>query len=170
MIPGHHQPGAVEIYRTALSRLTPAVGADFACIFLRDEDEPELLRLTCALNWPQSSARFLADLRIREGRGPTGRAVGTGRPVQVPNVFQDPGLQDWWTPARELGFVAMVSVPIVRHGRVAGAASFYFNDRRQVGLEDDELIELVSRELNDAAALNSGRIASPPHETEPGSR
>jgi GAF domain-containing protein len=145
------QPTPVEVYRTALARLMPAVGASFASIFLRDDRDPDLLRLTCALNWPQSSARFLADLRIREGRGPTGRAVSTGSPVQVADVFEDPGLEDWWQPARELGFVSTVAVPVTAEGRVIGAVSFYFSERAAVQLDADALVDLVARELEAAA-------------------
>lgn len=145
-------PAAVEIYRTALARITPGVGASFASIFLRDEQDPALLRLACAQNWPQSSARFLGDLRIREGRGPTGRAVSTGVPVQVVDVFDDPALSDWWVPAREMGFVSMISIPLAAEGNVLGAASFYFAERQDFDQQTGVTLALVSRELSDAAS------------------
>ncbi|HSL72527.1 MAG TPA: hypothetical protein VK864_19920, partial [Longimicrobiales bacterium] len=65
----------IEVYRLALTRVTPQVNASFASVFVRDKAEPDLLRLVCAHNWPQASARHLGQLRIRVGRGPTGRAV-----------------------------------------------------------------------------------------------
>jgi GAF domain-containing protein len=138
---------AVEVYRVALSRITPIVGASFASVFLRDHDDPDLLRLACAQNWPQSTARFLGDLRIREGRGPTGRAVSTGRPVEVADVFEDRALEDWWTPARELGFVSMISLPLTVEDRVLGALSFYFRDRQEFGDDARSLMMVVAHQL-----------------------
>jgi GAF domain-containing protein len=94
----------IEVYRLALARLTPLVGASFSSVFLRDPQDRELLKLVCAQNWPQASAKFLSQLRIRVGRGPTGKSVETGAPVEVPDVFADPSLNEWWEPAKELGF------------------------------------------------------------------
>ena len=144
----------VEVYRTALARVTPRVGATFASVFLRDEDAPDLLRLACAQNWPQASARFLGDLRIREGRGPTGQAVAQGRPVEVVDVFDDQELEEWWEPARELGFVAMTAHPLVVDGRAIGAISFYFSDPQRLDDEVRSLLGVVAREM----ATVAGRV------------
>ena len=141
----------VEVYRTALARVTPRVGATFASVFLRDDEAPELLRLACAQNWPQSSARFLGELRIREGRGPTGRAVARVGPVEVVDVFEDPELEEWWEPARELGFVAMTAHPLVVDGQAVGAISFYFSDRQTVDEDVRSLLSTVAREMAAAA-------------------
>src|SRR5690606_6563946 len=80
----------VEVYRLALARVTPLVGASFGSVFLRDEADPDLLKLACAQSWPQSSARFLGQLRLRVGRGPTRRAGAGGRAVPVEGVFAGP--------------------------------------------------------------------------------
>jgi GAF domain-containing protein len=138
---------AVEVYRVALSHITPMVGASFASVFLRDDEDHGLLRLACAQNWPQSTARFLSDLRIREGRGPTGRAVSTGRPVEVTDVFGDPALEDWWIPARELGFVSMTALPLTVEKRVLGALSFYFRERQDFGDDARALMMVVAHQL-----------------------
>lgn len=137
----------LEVYRLALARVTPLVGASFASVFLRDRAEPRLLRLACAQSWPQSSARFLADLRIREGRGPTGLAVENRRPVVVPDVFADTSLRDWWDAARELGFVSTIALPLVARERVFGALSFYFRERQQFDDDARTLLGVVAHQL-----------------------
>jgi GAF domain-containing protein len=121
--------------------------------------------MACAQNWPQSSARFLGDLRIREGRGPTGRAVSTGLPIQVVDVFDDPALRDWWVPAREMGFVSMISVPLAAHGQVFGAASFYFAERKDFDRGERNVLGLVTRALSAAAARANGDVS--PCRSEP---
>lgn len=137
----------VEVYRTALGRLTPLVEASFASVFLRDDDDPRLLRLACAHNWPQSSARYLGELRIREGRGPTGQAVSERSAVEVPDVFADPSLEEWWEPARELGFVSLISLPLQAEQQVFGALSFYFNARRSFDDDARSLLGIAAHQL-----------------------
>jgi GAF domain-containing protein len=142
---------ALEVYRVALSRITPIVGATFSSIFLRDDDDAGLLRLACAQNWPQSSARFLAELRIREGRGPTGRAVQSGQPVEIVDLFDDRSLQHWWDAAREIGFVSVIALPLTVEGRVLGAISFYFRERQELNDETRVLLGVVAHQLANTA-------------------
>ena len=148
----------LEVYRLALARVTPLVDADFGSVFLRDDDDPRLLRLACAHNWPQASARFLGRLRVREGRGPTGRAVREGRSVEVEDVFADPALEQWWEPARELGFVSMTSHPLDDRSGVVGAVSFYFRERQRFDPEARDLLAVVSHQLA-STARRLGRSA-----------
>ncbi|HEX7091225.1 MAG TPA: HAMP domain-containing sensor histidine kinase [Longimicrobiales bacterium] len=142
---------AVEVYRLALTRVTPLVGGSFSSVFLRDPVDPQLLKLECAQNWPQSSARFLGQLRIRVGRGPTGRAVQEGRAIAVEDVFADPALLEWWEPARELGFTSLIALPLRVRGETVGALSFYFERRHRFGKAEHELLELVANQLAAAA-------------------
>ena len=137
----------LEVYRTALTRVMPLLDASFASVFLRDPHEPTLLKLECAQNWPQSSARYLSQLRIREGRGPTGRAVSERRAISAANVFDDPLLREWWEPARELGFTALVALPLETGQGVSGALSFYFDEPHHFHEEELHLLQLVADEL-----------------------
>jgi signal transduction histidine kinase len=138
---------AVEVYRLALARLTPLVNASFASIFLRDPADPTLLKLACAQNWPQSSARFLGQLRIREGRGPTGAAVAEKRAISVHDVFADTTLREWWEPARELGFVSLITLPLLHEDHAVGALSFYFAAPRDFGDDELHLLRLIADQL-----------------------
>ena len=137
----------IEVYRLALSRLAPMVRADFAAVFLRDETEPEKLRPVCVYGWPQSSAKYLGQLRIRVGRGPTGRAVAENTPVEITDVFADPLLTDWRDVARELGFASLITIPLATAKGVSGAASFYFREPRVFLDEERRLLGLISEQL-----------------------
>ncbi len=147
----------LEVYRLALSRLLPLVRASFASVFLEDDVENDLLRLVCAQNWPQSSARFLSQLRIRVGRGPTGRAVAENRPVAVEDIFADPTLREWWEPAHELGFAALIALPLTARGEPHGALSFYF-DRPHAFREEEKLLLVRVAEQLSATAERSHRM------------
>src|SRR5690606_3338909 len=144
----------LEVYRLALARVTPLVRASFSSVFLRDPADASLLKLACANNWPQSSARYLGQLRVRVGRGPTGRAVADERPVEARDVFADPSLMEWREPARELGFVSMISLPLINAGTAIGALTFYFDQPRDFDDDERHLMMLVA----DQIALASGRI------------
>jgi signal transduction histidine kinase len=137
----------IEVYRIALERVAPLMGAHFCSVFMRDPADPTLLKLECAHNWPQSAARFLGQVRIREGRGPTGRAVAENTAVEVEDVFVDASLQDWWDPARELGFASLISLPLAVDGAVEGALTFYFQRPRQFAEEERRLVALIADQL-----------------------
>ena len=62
-----------EVYRLALERVAPVVGAAFGCVYLRETDD--VLRLIAAWNWPAEYREFLGEMRVRVGLGPTGRDV-----------------------------------------------------------------------------------------------
>ncbi|MGQ0814135.1 MAG: GAF domain-containing sensor histidine kinase [Gemmatimonadota bacterium] len=138
----------LELYRIALAQVTPLIEASFASVFLVDEAEPELLKLVCAHNWPQASARFLGQLRIRAGRGPTGQALVTRKPVEVSDVFAEPTLRDWWEPARELGFTSLISLPLERAGRAVGALTFYYDKPHSFTSEERHILLLIATQLS----------------------
>ena len=137
----------LEVYRLALARVTPLVGASFSSVFLRDSVDATLLKLVCAQNWPQSSARFLGQMRIRVGRGPTGRAVAEGTAFEVQDVFAEPGLREWWDPAREMGFTSLISLPLRREGDVTGALTFYFEGAHRFEEPERALLSIVTDQL-----------------------
>ena len=141
----------LEVYRIALARVTPLVDASFSSVFLRDPQDSELLKLECAQNWPQSSARFLSQLRIRVGRGPTGRAVAERVAVEVEDVFKDPRLIEWHEPARELGFHGLVALPLQAGNEVLGALSFYFAEPHAFGADELHLLQLLADQLASTA-------------------
>jgi signal transduction histidine kinase len=138
----------LELYRISIARVTPLIGATFASVFLIDETESDLLKLVCAHNWPQSSARFLGQLRVRVGRGPTGAAVKTGEPVAVRDVFADPTLREWWEPANELGFVGFISLPLECERKAVGALTFYYDKAHDFSDEERHLLQLVATQLS----------------------
>jgi signal transduction histidine kinase len=138
-----------EVYRLALERVAPVVGAAFGCVYLRESDD--VLRLVAAWNWPGEYRPFLGEMRVRVGLGPTGTAVAERRVVEVYDLFADPGLGDWWDAARELGFASSVSLPIVLSDRPEGALTFYFSSTDRLEEADRSLLRLVADQLSATA-------------------
>jgi signal transduction histidine kinase len=144
-----------EVYRLALERVAPLVGAAFACVFLRDQ-EPDLLRVVTAYNWPQRYAGYLGSMRVRVGNGPTGRAVLDNASFDVADVFADPELSDWWDSARELRFRSAIALPLAVEGDPIGSLTFYFRDSEAFAEADRGLLRLVADQL--AATAEKARL------------
>ena len=83
-----------EVFQFALDRVSPLVGASFACVYLVD-GASELMRLAAVHNWPERFAPFLGEMRVRLGFGPSGEAASERRVIEVPDVHADPSLEDW---------------------------------------------------------------------------
>jgi GAF domain-containing protein len=116
---------ATEALQFALDRVCPAVGASLGAVFLLD-GAAELMRPVAAHAWPERWRPWLGAMRVRVGFGPAGEAAAERRLIEVDDVFADASLEDWQDAARELGFRALVAVPIEGPQGVAGALGVYF--------------------------------------------
>lgn len=139
-----------EAFQFALDRVGPVVGASFASVYLV-EGASELMRLVAAHNWPERLRPWLADVRVRVGFGPSGEAASERRVIEVPDVFADPDLEDWQDVARELGFSAIVSLPLQLPAVTLGAVAFYFRRWEDFTADRRGLLRLVADVMASAA-------------------
>jgi signal transduction histidine kinase len=137
---------ADEALQFALQRVVPLVGASFASVYLIDEGE-ELMRLAAAHDWPERFRPFLGEMRVRLGRGPSGQAAADGRPVRVRNVFAAPELAEWHDVAREIGFQALIALPLRTPRRTLGVLTFYFADSGSFPEEEEQLLRIVADQM-----------------------
>ena len=135
-----------EVYRFALERVTPLVGAAFSSAFLVD-GASDLMPLVAAYNWPERFRPWLGEMKVRVGHGPSGEAASERRAIEVPDVFADPALADWQEVANELGFRALVALPLQTARRVLGAVTFYFADAGGFTAEQRAMLRLVADQM-----------------------
>ncbi len=135
-----------DVFRFALERVSPLIGATFASVYLID-GASELMRLAAAYNWPERFRPFLGEMRVRLGFGPSGEAASERRSIQVPDVFADPALEDWQEVASELGFKALVALPLQSGSRVLGTVTFYFAHAGGFTAETRSLLRIVSDQM-----------------------
>ena len=114
-----------EAMQFALDRACPVVGASLGSVFVVD-GASELMRLEAAYGWHERWRPWLGEMRVRLGIGPSGEAASERRVIEVPDVFADPALEDWQEVARELGFRALLALPLEAPGSILGAVTFYF--------------------------------------------
>ena len=144
-----------EVFQFALDRVSPLVGASFACVYLVD-GASELMRLAAVHNWPSRFTPFLGDMRVRLGFGPSGEAAAERRVIEVPDVFADPSLEDWAEVAHELGFRAIVALPLQTGQGVLGAVAFYFGNAGAISGETRSLLRMVADQM--AATAQKARL------------
>ncbi len=168
-----------EAMQFALDRACPVVGASLGSVFVVD-GASELMRLEAAYGWHERWRPWLGEMRVRLGVGPSGEAASERRVIEVPDVFADPGLEDWQEVARELGFRALVALPLVAPDSILGAATFYFasagerpsGDRVLLGAVADLMAAMADREAlrgrlrRAEAALEDQRSSAEPRTEE----
>jgi signal transduction histidine kinase len=145
-----------EVFQFALERVSPLVGASFASVYLIDEAS-ELMRLAASYNWPERFRPFLGEMRVRLGFGPSGEAASERRAIFVPDVFADASLEDWQEVASELGFRALVALPLQTRTRVLGTATFYYAEAGGLSAEQRGLVRIVADQMA-ATAEKAGLI------------
>jgi GAF domain-containing protein len=111
----------------ALDRTCPAIDAELGAVYLVD-GASELMRLEAAYGWPERWRGWLGDVRVRLGIGPSGEAASERRVIEVGDVLADAGLEDWHEVATELGFRAIVALPLEAPDTILGVATFYFTE------------------------------------------
>jgi signal transduction histidine kinase len=144
-----------EVFQFALDRVSPLVGATFACVYLVD-GASELMRLAAVHNWPERFTPFLGEMRVRLGFGPSGEAAAERRVIEVPDVMADPSLEDWAEVAHELGFRAIVALPLQTGEGVLGAVAFYFERAGAITAETRSLLRMVADQM--AATAQKARL------------
>jgi signal transduction histidine kinase len=144
-----------EVFQFALDRVSPLVGASFACVYLVD-GASELMRLAAVHNWPSRFTPFLGEMRVRLGFGPSGEAAAERRVIEVPDVLADGSLEDWAEVANELGFRAIVALPLQTGEGVLGAVAFYFANAGVISAETRSLLRMVADQM--AATAQKARL------------
>jgi signal transduction histidine kinase len=132
-----------EVFQFALDRVSFVVGASFAAAYLVD-GASGLMRLVAAHNWPDQHRAWLGATQVRVGSGPSGEAASERRAIEIPDVFADPDLQDWQEVARELGFRAVIALPLQTARGVLGTVTFYFGDLDGLTTEGRAAMRIVA--------------------------
>jgi signal transduction histidine kinase len=114
------------------------------------------MRLVAVYNWPERFRRFLGEMRVRVGFGPSGEAANGRRAVEVADIFADAALEDWQEVAQELGFRALVALPLQTTHGVLGAVTFYFERAGNFSDESRHLLRVVADQM--AATAEKARL------------
>ena len=139
-----------EALQFTLERVSPVVNATFASVFLVEGDS-DVMKLAAAFNWPERVRPWLSEMRVRLGFGPSGEAASERRVIEVSDIFADPALEDWQEVAQELGFRALIALPLAAGARVLGAATFYFAESGGFTAAQRDLLRVAADQMSLAA-------------------
>ncbi len=95
---------------------------------------------------------YLAQLQLtwadtERGRGPTGTAVRTGKPVICQNMQTDPNFAPWRGEALRRGYAASISLPLISHGTAFGALTLYSREPDPFSGEEVALLAELANDL-----------------------
>jgi len=81
------------------------------------------------------------------GRGPTGTAIRTGKPVICQNLLTDPSFAPWREAAIRYGYTASIALPLTHKTGVFGALNLYAADPDALAPAEVELLRRLADNL-----------------------
>lgn len=128
-----------------------AGGYRMAWVGYADQDENKSVRPVSQMGWEEGYLESLditwAD--VERGRGPTGTAIRTGKPVIARNIQTDPNFEPWRAAASARGYASSIALPLIVNGQTLGALNIYAAEPD--AFDEDEVNLLV--ELADNLAF-----------------
>jgi len=82
------------------------------------------------------------------GRGPTGTAIKTGKPVVVQYIEYDPKWELWRENALRHGFYSSISLPLISNGRAFAALVIFSGETRAFDNDEVKLLSELADDLS----------------------
>ena len=97
--------------------------------------------------------RYLDKLNLtwadtERGRGPTGTAIRTGRPVLCRNMLVDPNFAPWREEALKHGYASSLAVPLIWGGKAFGAITVYGKEVDYFSEDEVKLLAELAGDLS----------------------
>jgi sugar diacid utilization regulator len=137
------------------------LGYDFCAVLLPDPTGSHLVITGWSGLTDEYVASVNADRPVRlavggEGQAPSGRAFASGRIVAIADIAAEPQFVPWGGVARDQGYRAMVSVPLIADGTVLGTLNGYHARVHTFDADESERLALLASHA--AIALTSARL------------
>ena len=125
-------------------------GHAFVWIGFAEQDENRSVRPVAQAGF---EAGYLEKLKItwadtERGRGPTGTAIRTGKPVGCGNMRTDPAFAPWRAEALDRGYNSSLVLPLLAGGQAFGALTIYSKKPDDFAEEEVKLLAGLADELS----------------------
>ncbi|MCW3994709.1 MAG: PocR ligand-binding domain-containing protein [Candidatus Bathyarchaeota archaeon] len=100
------------------------------------------------------------------GRGPTGRAIRTGKPQITNDIRSDPAFAPWRKQALERGYASTVVLPLMFEGKAFGALNVYSPETNVFSVDEVKLLSELASDLSHGIILLRTRAAKEIAESE----
>ena len=94
------------------------------------------------------------------GRGPTGTAIRTGKPILCTDMLTDPRFEPWRDEAIRRGYASSLALPLLDEGRAFGAVTIYSTQPDPFSEEEIELLSEMADGLTYGIASLRLRLQS----------
>ena len=124
-------------------------GYRMAWVGFPEDDERKSIRVGAAVGVEEGylEAMQIVWADVPRGRGPAGTALRTGQMRVVHDVRTDPSTAPWREAARERGYEAVASLPLICDGRTLGVFSVYANETEAFDAEENKILMEVAGDL-----------------------
>lgn len=101
----------------------------------------------------------------KRGRGPTGKAIRTGKTVVVQNILNEPGYKPWRKQAVQRGYAASIAVPLTIEGQCLGTLNIFAAEPQAFDADEVKLLEELAQDLTYGISVLRTRAAREKAET-----
>ena len=137
------------LLRKTCQAIVEVAGYRLAWIGLAEHDEHKTVRPVAQAG---SEDAYLETVDItwadtERGRGPTGTAIRTGKPVATRDLAQDPSDLPWRAEAVRRGYASSIALPLVSNDEVLGALNLYAAEPNAFDAREMELLQELANDL-----------------------
>jgi PAS domain S-box-containing protein len=124
-------------------------GYRLAWVGFAEHDEAKTVRPVAQFGFEEGYLKTLnitwAD--VEKGRGPTGTAIRTARPVICKNILTDPFFAPWRTEAIKRGYASSIALPLIVNQKVLGTINIYSAKADAFDFDEVRLLQELSDDL-----------------------
>src|SRR5580700_3402891 len=139
-----------QLLELILDRVTDAVDADRATLYLLDEANDELVSRV-------AQGEDVRSIRLRIGHGIAGHVARTGKALHVPNAEKDPRFDPEWDVLSGYRTRSILAAPMRHHlGRTIGVVQVL--NKRRGDFSDDDADILAALATQAAVSIDNSRL------------
>ena len=139
-----------ELLRDICRIITEVGGYRLAWVGFAEHDDEQTVRPVAQAGFDEGYLDRVkivwADVEL--GRGPTGKAIRTGKPYIVSDIKTDPDYLPWRDEALRQGYVSTIAFPLMNEGPVFGALTIYAPERDAFHEEEVKILSELASDLS----------------------
>jgi PAS domain S-box-containing protein len=140
----------IQLMRNICRTIVEVGGYKVAWVGIAERDEEKTVRPL--VQWGDSQG-YLKNLNVNWsntdlGRGPTGTAIKTGKPVVVQYIEYDPKWEIWRENALRHGFRSSISLPLATDGRPFAALVIFSDESYAFDVDEVKLLTELAEDLS----------------------
>jgi len=138
-----------DLLNSLCETITGRGGYKLAWVGYAENDKEKNVRPVAQSGFEQG---YLKSIKVvwsdtKHGRGPTGTAIRTGKPVIARNILKDEHFAPWRKEARKRGYASSIALPLKQNEETFGALNIYAEEIDAFDLREVELLVELAEDL-----------------------